>query len=1403
MTANRRLRLPPSADRFYPWRLFANGEAGVWYDPNDLDTINEDICDGTQFYGVNKLGRVDSPIGTLFDKSQLGSGTFREYLNTTTNLVSSLDDFSVVGTGTWVTAGNSSYTFTDTAGTQDRPGIALPDNTFDPNFIGLYYIKFNFDAASFGDASQLRITSYSGPSVPFVSVSEIGNVVETFIAPPTSPGYTFRLVIEDGSTSINDTFTISEVEVKAVPGYHAFAPSAANRPRVLSIVPDGANAALTVTPNLLNNPLFIQDTDWIKSNATISGNVANFSSAPNGSYIRQIVDDVITDKWYEVSFDIVTRTAGAFKARLGTVDSADFSTNATHTSVLKADGTDFYIMTSGTTTGTIDNVSLKQLNDDIVLNGTFDSDISNWTNQSEANNTPSWQSGILQNLTTSSSGTYQSFTDLVDAQWYYAYARAKVVAGANVVLTVSSNTANISGDYGSNTTDQTTFQELSVLFQATESNATIYLQTDGAGTSQFDDVRLREVPESEILADMDFDGSDDYLVIKNLDRMGRRSTLTCVTYPEASDRFVLMGDSGTFDYVLQGNDADGSGSITSFPGDTDYRKDGVTWFPGTRNSVHDSLTDGRHVVAVESFDMSNTSSITLGRGENPAEYLNGKLYEFVLSGREPSFKDRYDLERHLGAKHTVPITRGPFTPAVLFEPQYSANGMWIDLEDTDSIVENLDGTGKPDVDDPVAHLIDKAFLTGLSINAFLDQQTEAITNGGFDADTDWTKGGSATISGGVGNLTATSDSLTQDISSAGNDWYMVTFDFVRSSGTNLRVRISNSTVYDYDMTVLTTPFKAFIKAGASGSSIEILSNDFVGTVDNVSAKEVPGSHISVDAASERPLWRSDGSIEFDGIDDSFYQLGPKTSLGDTWTHIGVWRPDNAGTLFGTTSADTGSLRDDNAGAVAWANVAGTGTTPVTDFNPRSNTHVLTFCKTAGNTATVFWNGQFLKKVDDLFGGGGTGICIGAQDVTDGTGGYLDGKFLGGLWIDGTLKEHYRRDIERYYGKLAGIDVDSEINWNPGSLFTTEEGGWYDANDLTSMWVGLGDFNTTTSLGDHPVDGDKVGIWLDKRNFGGKTAVQYIDSQTNLTPGGDFQSSVDYTLNAGWSVSGDEAHGTTTTQTIDWTTTITIGQWYIVTYDITAYTSGSVAARLGNKILNENSAVGSYTSIGKCIDNTTFSMDGITAFTGSIDNVVVKEIDGNHAVSLTNAQRPTLGRDAAGKHYVEFNDTNTEYMVTSDTLSAPTQGIMAAATAILDNSSTEYIAGLISSTGERFYLSYVTGNPSGGWDDIDNATLQSASTHTTDPITMIMYGNGTNVDFYENAFYADTATSTAAPTLAHNFMIGAYNNDETAAGHSDVKIYNLVVLMDQAISVINRARLDNYLRKSCGRPEPLE
>lgn len=57
-----------------------------------------------------------------------------------------------------------------------------------------------------------------------------------------------------------------------------------------------------------------------------------------------------------------------------------------------------------------------------------------------------------------------------------------------------------------------------------------------------------------------------------------------------------------------------------------------------------------------------------------------------------------------------------------------------------------------------------------------------VTNGAFAADSDWTKIGSASISGGVGNINATDDELRQAISAIDGDSYIVTLD-IYFSGT--------------------------------------------------------------------------------------------------------------------------------------------------------------------------------------------------------------------------------------------------------------------------------------------------------------------------------------------------------------------------------------------------------------------------------------------------------------------------------------------------------------------------------------------------------------------------------------------------------------------------------------------
>ena len=70
---------------------------------------------------------------------------------------------------------------------------------------------------------------------------------------------------------------------------------------------------------------------------------------------------------------------------------------------------------------------------------------------------------------------------------------------------------------------------------------------------------------------------------------------------------------------------------------------------------------------------------------------------------------------------------------------------------------------------------------------------EKVTNGGFDADSGWTKGGNWTISGGTANKSAGgANNLSQDTTEANGEHYMVTWTLVSISGGSLTMSIGGT-----------------------------------------------------------------------------------------------------------------------------------------------------------------------------------------------------------------------------------------------------------------------------------------------------------------------------------------------------------------------------------------------------------------------------------------------------------------------------------------------------------------------------------------------------------------------------------------------------------------------------------
>jgi len=130
---------------------------------------------------------------------------------------------------------------------------------------------------------------------------------------------------------------------------------------------------------------------------------------------------------------------------------------------------------------------------------------------------------------------------------------------------------------------------------------------------------------------------------------------------------------------------------------------------------------------------------------------------------------------------------------------------------------------------------------------------------------------------------------------------------------------------------------------------------------------------------------------------------------------------------------------------------------------------------------------------------------------------------------------------------------------------------------------------------------------------------YIDNNLHLRAGyGDFVGSISnlsikqvdpndrWTLGTGWSIEDGKAIGTSTTNNLQQLSILTAGDTYELTFTISDYSAGSVRANVGGVHGTLRSSNGTFTQIIGPATSPHFFFDGVSTFTGKIDNVIVKE-----------------------------------------------------------------------------------------------------------------------------------------------------------------------------------------------------
>jgi len=143
--------------------------------------------------------------------------------------------------------------------------------------------------------------------------------------------------------------------------------------------------------------------------------------------------------------------------------------------------------------------------------------------------------------------------------------------------------------------------------------------------------------------------------------------------------------------------------------------------------------------------------------------------------------------------------------------------------------------------------------------------------------------------------------------------------------------------------------------------------------------------------------------------------------------------------------------------------------------------------------------------------------------------------------------------------------------------------------------------------------------------------------SELIVNGDFATDSDWIKGTGWSISGGSLNGSSTTTSVTQLNTgLVAGKMYQVVYTISNYVSGSVRIELGSanvSVGTTRSANGTYTEYIEALGDEQLIFDGISAFTGSIDNVSVKEVQGfTSPDGTTNAYKLVEGTNN-GEHII--------------------------------------------------------------------------------------------------------------------------------------------------------------------------
>ena len=300
---------------------------------------------------------------------------------------------------------------------------------------------------------------------------------------------------------------------------------------------------------------------------------------------------------------------------------------------------------------------------------------------------------------------------------------------------------------------------------------------------------------------------------------------------------------------------------------------------------------------------------------------------------------------------------------------------------------------------------------------------ELVTNGNFDADTNWTKFSSATISGGTANLPNASAAVTQSgIGLETNKNYKITYDVISSSGNSVLFTTRGASCLTVDLPSSVGTHTVFARTDSTGGDeffISVKAFSASAVIDNVSVKKVTEGDFDFTRATTATRVNSSGIIA--SVASGLPRIDFLSGIGQI--------------LLEPASTNTATYSNDFSQG--------------TNFG--SGNRVLSDSVLSANQGTAPDGTNTAQKITDNNNGGTGSIAISSFGISLNSG------------TDSTASMFVKKDTVRYFVIRflnfdttvdASFDLDTGIVNRGTGVMTDYGNGWYRCSTT---------FNTTTDL----------------------------------------------------------------------------------------------------------------------------------------------------------------------------------------------------------------------------------------------------------------------------------------------------------------------------------------------------